>query len=59
MLPNIFVKSREHAVTARVTFALDVLVLLEAGSEDALSERRVGEDLDAEFLASVDDARAL
>jgi hypothetical protein len=59
VLPDVFVEPREHAVTARVAFALDVLVFLEARGEDALSERRIGEDFDAEFLAGIDDAGAL
>jgi hypothetical protein len=57
VVPNVRIEPREHAVSARVVS--DVLKRLEAGGEDALTERGVGEDLDAELFARVDDAAAL
>lgn len=49
----------EHARASTVAFLVDILPLLEPAGQEAFAEGRVGQDLDAEFLASLEDASIL
>jgi hypothetical protein len=59
VFPVLLRDARKHTVTTHVSVGLEVGGRAEATGEDAGTERGVGEDLDAEFFAGIEDAGTL